>query len=65
VVNQDIAPELQSTAQSIDLNRLYRFLDQVAEAIRLQQTSVNELLLIEGLLLNWQYLDNDRKQERA
>ena len=65
VINQDVASQLQSFAQAIDLNRLYQFLDQVNEAIRLRQTSANELLLLEGLLLNWTYLKNNRQQERA
>ncbi len=65
VINQDIAAQLQSFAQTIDLNRLYQFLDQLSHAIRLRQTSVNELLLLEGLLLNWTYLKTSKKQERA
>jgi len=65
VINQDIARQLQSFAQTVDLNRLYHFLDQLSDAIRLRQTSANELLLLEGLLLNWTYLKTDRKQERA
>lgn len=65
VVNKDIAHQLQSFAEAIDLNRLYHFLDQLSDAIRLRQTSANELLLLEGLLLNWTYLKNNKKQERA
>lgn len=65
VINQDMARQLQSFAQTIDLNRLYLFLDQLSDAIRLRQTSANELLLLEGLLLNWTYLNTDRQQERA
>ena len=65
VVNQDISHQLQSFAQTIDLNRLYQFLDQLSDAIRLQKTSANELLLLEGLLLNWTYLKTDRHQKRA
>lgn len=59
VINQDISAQLQSFAQAIDLNRLYHFLDQLSEAIRLRQTSANELLLLEGLLLNWTYLKSN------
>ncbi len=55
-INQDIANQLQSLAQAIDLKRLYHFLDQLSDAIRFRQTSANELLLLEGLLLNWTYL---------
>ena len=65
VVNQDIVQQLQSFAQGIELNRLYQFLDQLSEGIRFRQTSANELLLLEGLLLNWTYLKNDAKQQRA
>ena len=54
--NQDIVTQLQSLAQAIDLKRLYHFLDQLSDAIRFRQTSANELLLLEGLLLNWTYL---------
>lgn len=61
VANRDIAAQLQSFAQTIDLTRLYRFLDQLSDAIRFQKTSANELLLLEGLLLSWTYMaDNQR-----
>ena len=65
VINQDIAGQLQSFAQAIDLNRLYNFLDQLSDAIRLRQTSANELLLLEGLLLSWTYMKTDKSQERT
>lgn len=64
VMNRDIAGQLQSFAQTIDLTRLYRFHDQLSDAIRLQQTSANELLLLEGLLLNWTYI-TENQQERT
>lgn len=60
VVNQDIVVQLQSLAQAIDLKRLYHYLDQLSDAIRFRQTSANELLLLEGLLLNWTYMKTDK-----
>lgn len=51
--NQDLAPTLQSLAERIDLQRLYAFLDKVAETFRLLGTSANKRLMLEGLLIAW------------
>ena len=65
LASQDVSNELQSFAETIDLVKLYQFLDQVSEAIRLQQTSANGLLLLEGVLLSWTYLKSDTQRKRA
>lgn len=51
--NRDLAPTLHSLAQTIDLKRLYAFLDKLVEALRFQNTSANKRLMIEGLLIAW------------
>lgn len=65
VINQDMMSQLQSLADTIDLKRLYHFLDKVSEVRRLRDTSANELLLLEGLLLSWTYLQDMKQQETA
>ena len=54
--NQDLQDDLQSLSEQIDLQRLYRFLDKISEALRLEKTAVNKLLVLEGLLLTGAYL---------
>ncbi|MDH5408091.1 MAG: hypothetical protein OEY00_05725, partial [Gammaproteobacteria bacterium] len=44
---------LQSVAKTIDLKRLYAFMDKLIEAIRYQNSSANDRLTIEGLLILW------------
>ncbi|MDH5444641.1 MAG: DNA polymerase III subunit delta' [Gammaproteobacteria bacterium] len=64
VVDQSAMHQLQTLLKTIDLGKLYQFHDQLGEAIRLQQTSANGLLLLEGILLSWTYLatnQNNRK----
>ena len=65
VLEQEFIQRLQSHSETVDLTKLYQFLDQLNEAIRLQQTSANELLLLEGVLLSWTYLQTDRQRKRA
>jgi len=54
--NQDLRRDLQSLSEKIDMQGLYRFLDKIAEALRLQKTAVNKRLVLEGLLLTGAYL---------
>ena len=51
---------LQSLAKTIDLKRLYAFLDKLGEAIRFQGTSANDRLTLEGLLILWANLNPQR-----
>ncbi len=53
LVNQDLDQELQRLADGLDLQALYGHLDQVAQAARLADTSVNPQLLLEDLLIPW------------
>ncbi|MDH5178538.1 MAG: DNA polymerase III subunit delta' [Gammaproteobacteria bacterium] len=57
--NMELASTLQSLANRIDLQRLYSYFDKVAEGLRLQQTSVNKRLMLEGLLISWTSIRRD------
>ena len=56
VSHPELRADLQSLSEKIDLQRLYRFLDKISEARRLEQTAVNRRLVLEGLLLTGAYL---------
>lgn len=58
--NRDLAPTLHSLAQTIDLKRLYAFLDKLVEVLRLQNTSANKRLMVEGLLIAWANISQTR-----
>lgn len=51
---------LHSLAKTIDLKRLYAFMDKLVEAIRFQGTSTNDRLTIEGLLILWANMQPQR-----
>ena len=53
MVNTDYAENLQKLAGQVDLKSLYGLLDRLNDSIRLTDTSANQLMLIEGLLLHW------------
>lgn len=65
VVDESAMQQLQSHTETIDLGKLYQFLDQVSEAMRLQKTSANGQLLLEGVLLSWSYLNATTNRKRA
>ena len=48
--------ELQQQTHNVELQPLYRLLDQVYQAKRLLTTSANPQLLLEALLIDWQQL---------
>ncbi len=51
--NVDYAQTLQKLAGQVDLKSLYGLLDRLNDTIRLNDTSANQLMLVEGLLLHW------------
>ncbi|MCW8900427.1 MAG: DNA polymerase III subunit delta' [Gammaproteobacteria bacterium] len=51
--NADYAKALQNLAGQVDLKSVYSLLDRLNDTIRLNGTSANQLMLIEGLLLHW------------
>jgi DNA polymerase III subunit delta' len=53
LVNRDLGQELQRLADGLDLQALYGHLDQLTQAARLADTSVNPQLLLEDLLIPW------------
>ncbi len=53
LVNRDLSKELQRLADGLDLQALYGHLDQLTQAARLADTSVNPQLLLEDLLIPW------------
>jgi len=53
MANTDYAQTLQKLAGQVDLKSLYGLLDRLNDTIRLIETSANQLMLVEGLLLHW------------
>ncbi len=53
LANRDLGKELQRLADGLDLQALYGHLDQLTQAARLADTSVNPQLLLEDLLIPW------------
>jgi len=53
MTNVDYAQTLQKLAGQVDLRSLYGLIDRLNDTIRLSDTSANQLMLIEGLLLHW------------
>lgn len=53
VRNIDRQRDLQALAEGVDCAHLYRFLDRVLEALRLEHANLNRQLLLEDLLLEW------------
>lgn len=53
LANPHLRERLQALAERVDLNALFRLLESVQEGIRLLQTQVNDLLVMEALLLDW------------
>ena len=53
VINADAMTDLQTAAEGIHLTSLHYYLDAVRRSIRLLDTSANEQLLLESLLIPW------------
>lgn len=53
MANADYAKTLQKLAGQVDLKSVYGLVDRLNDTIRLVDTSANQLMLIEGLLLHW------------
>lgn len=53
MANTDYAETLQKLAGQVDLKSLYGLLDRLNDTMRLNETSANQLMLVEGLLLHW------------
>lgn len=59
--NLDYAQTLQNLAGQVDLKSMYGLLDRLNDALRLSDTSANQLMLIEGLLLHWAGLKRNNR----
>lgn len=55
--NRDLGEGLQNLAQRVDLQELFGFLDELTTVRRLQRSPLNEQMLMEGVLLQWQALN--------
>lgn len=53
MANVDYAQTLQNLAGQVDLKSIYGLLDRLNDTIRLTDTSANQQMLVEGLLLHW------------
>lgn len=53
IANLDYAKPLQKLAGQVDLKSMYGLLDRLNDTIRLNDTSANQLMLVEALLLHW------------
>ena len=53
MANADYAKTLQNLAGQVDLKSVYSLVDRLNDTIRLADTSANQLMLVEGLLLHW------------
>lgn len=53
MVNTDFAQSLQKMAGQVDLKSAYALLDRLNDTLRITDTSANQLILIESLLLHW------------
>ena len=53
MANADYAKTLQNLAGQVDLKSVYGLVDRLNDTIRLVDTSANQLMLVEGLLLHW------------
>ncbi|UCE88292.1 MAG: DNA polymerase III subunit delta' [Pseudomonadota bacterium] len=51
--NPDLRPALQALAERVDLRRLYGLLDRAGQGLGLAQTTVNQQLLLEEMLVYW------------
>lgn len=53
LVNRDLGKELQRLADGLDLQALYGHLDRLTQAASLADTSINNQLLLEDILIPW------------
>lgn len=53
MVNTDYAETLQKLAVQVDLKSLYGLLDRLHESLRMLDSSANQQMLLEGILLHW------------
>lgn len=60
VCNRDLAAGLHNLEQGVDLAGLYRFLDALYAILRMQRSPLNAQMLMEGVLLQWQALNNGK-----
>ena len=51
--NNDFSEILHNLAIQVDLDSLYKLVDRVNESIRMMDSSANQQMLLEGILLNW------------
>lgn len=63
VSNRDLVAGLHNLEHQLDLRGLYQFLDSLYAILRMQRSPLNTQMLMEGVLLQWQAL-NDSKAQR-
>lgn len=64
VRNRDLREGLQILAQRVDLLGLFGFLDELTTILRMQRSPLNEQMLMEGVLLQWQALNSDKVNDK-
>lgn len=60
VCNRDFAAGLHNLVRQVDLPGLYQFLDELYDILRMQRSPLNAQMLMEGVLLRWQALNNGK-----
>jgi len=63
IKNKDLESDLQNISKQVDLRKLHRLLDKVQQADRLADTSLNQQMLWEDLLIDWLGLFADHRAQ--
>jgi len=57
IVNCDKYDQLQILAKKVELAGLYRYLDQLIDALRVQHAPLNSQMVMDELMLEWQHIN--------
>ena len=60
IINSDKFDQLQNLAKKVELEALFRYSDQIIDALRLQRAPLNSQMVMDGLMLEWQSLSSAR-----
>jgi DNA polymerase-3 subunit delta' len=63
IKNKDLESDLQNISKQVDLRQLHALLDKVQQADRLADTSLNQQMLWEDLLIDWLGLFTDHRAQ--
>jgi len=58
ITNTDKHDQLQNLASKVNLERLFQYLDQIMDALRLQQAPLNSQMVMDELMLEWQQISS-------